>query len=252
MSGVFAVLVLPPPVRSPSHDVVEVVVFDQQADALGVQVLVGDGRDAAAQQPSAGDDAGRPHAAAEVDHLPGLDRRPRHAGASRRRDVVQVGAASAVWCGRRPGRLHGGVVAVVERRAGDPSGVQQLRDAGDVVDVVVRDDREIDRRDAERVEQRGDFRAAAAERRRRRAAFSPSARRSASTRPGRRRRSRCAPGGFPLGVRTLREQKKNQGGKRRQFFRHVLSGVPSQWIVTNRRDGTLTVIERLCGETPEC
>ena len=51
-----------------------------------------------------------------------------------------------------------------------------------------------------------------------------------------------------LGVRTLREQKKNQGGKRRQFFRHVLSGVPSQWIVTNRRDGTLTVIERLCGE----
>jgi hypothetical protein len=108
------------------HQVVEVVVLDEGADALGVQILVGDRDAAAAQEMSAGCDECGAHAAAEIDDVARHGGLPRHAGMPGGGDVVQVGTAGAVGGRRRAWRLHLSGVAVVVRDAGDLAGIEHL------------------------------------------------------------------------------------------------------------------------------
>ena len=67
---------------------IEIVEFDLEADALGVQIVVVDGNRAAAQQPAARYKARGVHATPQIDHLPGINRLPRHAGVPRDRVLV--------------------------------------------------------------------------------------------------------------------------------------------------------------------
>src|SRR6185436_11150436 len=74
-------------------DEVEVVVLDEQADRLRVEILVGDRHRPAAKQPTADDEAGGTHATAEIDHLTGGDGRTHDAGGGDRVLVGGVGPA---------------------------------------------------------------------------------------------------------------------------------------------------------------
>src|SRR5262249_51206231 len=108
------------------HEVVEVVVLDERADALRVEIAVGDGDLAAAEEVAAGGDEGRAHAAAEIEHRPGDRGLPGYAGVGGCGDVVEIRAARARRRGRRARRLNGRIVAVVEGGAGDAAGVHRL------------------------------------------------------------------------------------------------------------------------------
>ena len=139
------------------HDEVEVVVLDQQADGFGIEILVGDRHRPAAEQPAADHQAGGAHAAAKIDHLTGRDGRAHDAGGGNR---VLVGGIRPAGGTRQAWRNDARGVAVVVGDSTDTAGGDDLGEAGVVVDVVVGEDRVVDRRDAQRIERRDDLRGA--------------------------------------------------------------------------------------------
>ena len=128
----------------------------------------------------------------EVDHLAwGSSARVTPGG--RRRDVIQVGATRAVGSGRGAGRLDVRAVTLSNAMPATVEG-QQFRDAGDVVDVVVRDDGVAMAGMPSVVRSAATF-VPPREARRPPATSCRWARRSASRRRCRRRRNKCAPAG---------------------------------------------------------
>ena len=141
-------------------DEVEVVELDEQADGFGVEILVGDLDRPAAEQPAADHEAGGAHAAAEIDHLTGRDGRPHDAGGNRRScRPVYARPVEPVRLGGNDAR---GVAVVVGDSTG-PGG-DDLGQAGVVIDVVVGEDRVVERRDAQRIQRRDDLRGAGSRR----------------------------------------------------------------------------------------
>ncbi len=204
------------------NQIVERVVFDERADALGVQILVGDGDAAAAQEPSARHHEGGAHAAAQIEepvrNRAGHCRSPGDAGMTGCGDVVQICAAGAARRGRGAGRLHVGSVTVVERGAGDPARVEHLDQPAHVIDVIVGEDGKVDRGDAERVEQSDDLRAAAGR-------ATVDQQRLARRRDDQRRCSgadvdEIDSGLARLGVRTLHEQRQEHGSDGGKLLGH--------------------------------
>jgi hypothetical protein len=141
-------------------DEVEVVELDEEADALGVQIVVRDGDRPAAQKVASCGETGGCHAPAKVDHLARRDGLSRDPGVTCGGDVVQVRPTRAGRRGRGSRRLHVGSVTVVVRDPRHAPCVQQLHQTRIVVDVVVSEHGVVDRGDSQRVEQRADLGAA--------------------------------------------------------------------------------------------
>ena len=115
--------------------------------------VVGDRDAAAAQQPSAGDETGGAHAAAEVDHLCPARSSARVTPHGRwRRRVLVRGVRACRWRCRRARRHDVRPRRRCRRRCRPPGPALNTSVRPPIViDVVVREDRVVDRRDAERV-----------------------------------------------------------------------------------------------------